>query len=137
LLRGLRAVTQRTYRESLMSLARLYQQHPEAIRHFTELKDQLLGKTSTSESVEVIDLDLHEGINIYTHVWFGSIAFSDQQKDKKNKTALLLRDEFGRPELIVVVYLRYGGYGKEAAPLAAQIVKKWREIKQKYAKSSK
>lgn len=128
LLRGLRASTQRTYQENLTSLSHLYRQHPEAIRHFTELKSQLYGKTSTSESVERIDLDLNEGTNIYTHVWFGSIVFPDKQKDKK-QAAFLLKDELGQPELIVVVYLRYGGYGKEAAPLAAQIVKKWREIK--------
>lgn len=131
LLRGLQAVTSRTHQESLSSLSHLYRQHPEAIRQFAELKDQLLGKTSTSESVENIDLDLLEGTNIYTHVWFGSIAFKDKQT-KKNTTALLLKDEFGKPELIVVVYLRYGGYGKEAAPLAAQMVKKWREINKKY-----
>ena len=133
LLRGLKAATQRTHQESLASLIRLYRQYPEAIRHFTELKDQLFGKTSTSESVENIDLDLREGTNIYTHVWFGSIAFHGRQTDK-NKAVLLFKDEFGQPELIVVVYLRYGGYGKEAAPLAAQIVKKWREIKQKHSK---
>lgn len=132
LLKGLRAATERSHQENLTSLARLYQQYPEAIRQFTELKDQLLGKTSTSESVENIDLDLEEGTNIYTHVWFGSICF--QNKDK-NKAVMLFKDEFGQPELIVVVYLRYGGYGKEAAPLAAQLVKKWREIKQKYEKS--
>lgn len=133
LLRGLKAVTQRTHQENLVTLARLYKQYPEAIRCFTELKDQLLGKTSTSESVENIDLDLRDGTNIYTHVWFGSIAF--EGKNDKNKAVLLLKDDFGHPELIVVVYLRYGGYGKEAAPLAAQIVKKWREIKQKYEKN--
>lgn len=130
LLKGLRAATQRTHQENLTSLMRLYRQHPEAVRQFTELKDQLLGKTSTSESVENIDLDLHEGTNIYTHVWFGSMTFENIQKDK---AVLLYKDEFGEPELIVVVYLRYGGYGKEAAPLAAQMIKKWREIKQKYA----
>ncbi len=133
LLRGLRAVTHRTHQESLTHLSRLYRQYPEAIRHFTELRDQLFGKTSTSESVENIDLDLQEGTNIYTHVWFGSIAF--QGKPDKNKTVMLFKDEFGQPELIVVVYLRYGGYGKEAAPLAAQMVKKWRELKQKYVKN--
>lgn len=133
LLRGLRAVTQRTHQENLTSLTRLYKQDPEAIRNFTELKNQLLGKTSTSESVENIDLDLQEGTNIYTHVWFGSMVF--ESKRDKNKAILLLKDEFGQAELIVVVYLRYGGYGKEAAPLAAQIVKKWHELKQKYEKN--
>lgn len=130
LLKGLRAVTNRSHQENLTSLVRLYREHPEAIRHFTDLKDQLLGKTSTSESVENMDLDFEEGTNIYTHVWFGSIAFQNEEKEK-SKAILLCRDEFGQPELIVVVYLRYGGYGKEAAPLAAQMVKKWREITQK------
>jgi cell division protein FtsI/penicillin-binding protein 2 len=130
ILKGLRAATLRSHQENLTSLTRLYGQYPEAIRQFTELKSQLLGKTSTAESVENIDLDLQEGTNIYTHVWFGSIAF--QQRDK-NKAVLLFKDEFGVPEIIVVVYLRYGGYGKEAAPIAAQMVNKWREIKKKYA----
>lgn len=135
LLMGLRSATLRTHQESLTSLTKLYQQHPEAIQQFTELKNQLLGKTSTSESVETIDLDLNEGTNLYTHVWFGSIAF---QKDNpgKGSTTFLFKDEFGKPELVVVVYLRYGGYGKEAAPLAAQMVKKWRELKEKYQSGS-
>lgn len=134
LLTGLQMVTRRAHQEGVMSLGRLYKQYPEAIRCFTELKDEVLGKTSTSESVESIDLDLQDGTNIYTHVWFGSIGFEAQSKDKK-RAVLLLKDEFGQPELVVVVYLRYGGYGKEAAPLAAQIVKKWREIKLKHEKN--
>jgi cell division protein FtsI/penicillin-binding protein 2 len=101
------------------------------VRGFIEMKDQMLGKSSTSESVEHIDLDLNEGTNIYTHVWFGSIAFQNHVQDK-NRSAFIIKDEFGKPEVVVVVYLRYGGYGKEAAPLAAQMVKKWRELKQKY-----
>ena len=35
------------------------------------------------------------------------------------------------PELIVVVFLRYADAGKEAAPLAAQMISKWREIQKK------
>lgn len=132
LLKGLRKATERTYQESLGSLTRLYKEHPEAIREFKEMKEQLLGKTSTSESVEQIDLGLNDGINIYTHVWFGSISFN-QDKMVKNKAMFVLKDEFGQPELIVVVYLRYGGYGKEAAPLAAQMIKKWKEINQKHS----
>lgn len=131
LLKGLRAASLKTHQESLTSLSRLYKQYPEAIRQFSELKNQMLGKTSTSESVENIDLDLEEGTNIYTHVWFGGIVFEDKASDK-NKSVFILKDEFGQPELVVVVYLRYGGYGKEAAPMAAQIVKKWRELKSKY-----
>lgn len=132
LLKGLQSVTRRTHQESKANLLKLYRNHPEAMQPFTELKDELLGKTSTSESVENIDLDFYEGTNLYTHVWFGSIAF---QKERQEKAVFIFKDEFGEPEIVVVVYLRYGGYGKEAAPLAAQMVKKWREIKQKYQES--
>lgn len=131
LLKSLRAASQRTHQDSIISLTRLYRQHPEAIKDFTDLKNQIIGKTSTSESVEMIDLDLVEGTNIYTHVWFGGIVFPDKEENKKT---FIFKDEFGQAELIVVVYLRYGGYGKEAAPLASQMVKKWKELKQKYAK---
>lgn len=126
LLKGLRASVDHTHQESLASLRALYHEHPEAIKSFIELKQQLIGKSSTSESVEHIDLDLNEGTNLYTHVWFGSIAFQSEGQDKNT---FIFKDEFGQPELVVVIYLRFGGYGKEAAPLAAQIVKKWREIK--------
>lgn len=118
LLEGLRKVVLYTQSKSLWSLSRLYANYPEAISDYVDLKNQLIGKTSTSESMERIDLDEHEGTNLYTHVWFGGIAFEQDVNAK-----------FENPELIVVVYLRYGSYGKEAAPIAAQIVKKWREIK--------
>jgi cell division protein FtsI/penicillin-binding protein 2 len=127
LLKGLRSAALKSYQESLASLTKLYKQHPEAIKNFTALKGQLFGKTSTSEAVENLDLDLNDGTNIYTHVWFGCISFQNGTDQKKS--VFLFKDEFGQPELVVVVYLRYGGYGKEAAPLAAQIVKRWREIK--------
>lgn len=130
LLKGLKVSTHRTHQDNMTSLTRLYRQYPDAIRDFSELKEDLLGKTSTSECVENIDLDLEEGTSIYTHVWFGSVVFEKQKADR-NKAILLLKDEFGHPEIVVIVYLRYGGYGKEAAPLAAQIAKKWREIKSK------
>lgn len=128
LLKGLYACMQRSYQENLSSLTRLYQQNPEAIQDYTEMRKEMFGKTSTSEVVEMIDLDLNEGTNMYTHVWFGCLSC---QKEFKEKKAMILKDEFGKPELVVVVYLRYGGYGKEAAPLSAQIIKKWREIKRR------
>lgn len=122
LLEGMRRVVLRTQAESLWALAKLYSNHPEAISDYVDLKKQIIGKTSTSESMERIDLDEKEGVNLYTHTWFGGIAFENEVTAK-----------FEKPELVVVVYLRYGGFGKEAAPIASQIVKKWREIKQKRA----
>lgn len=120
LLEGMRRVVLRTQSESLVPLSRLYVDHPEAISDYVDYKNQLIGKTSTSESMERIDFDEEEGTNLYTHLWFGGISF---ERD--------VTPSFENPELVVVVYLRYGGFGKEAAPLAAQVVHKWREIKGK------
>lgn len=129
LLEGMRRVVNRQLNESLMSLSKIYKKQPEAISDYLDLQNQLIGKTSTAEKLETLDCDLQYGTNIYTHVWFGGISFLDDCNDPE---IVVFRDRFGRPELIVVVYLRFGTWGKEAAPLAAQIVKKWREIKAKH-----
>lgn len=129
LLEGMYRVVVSSHASSLASLSRIYHEHPEAISDYIDLKEELLGKTSTAESVEAIDLDLHQGRNMYNHVWFGGIAF---EKAGGNENAFLFKDKFGKPDVVVVVYLRYGGYGKEAGPIAAQAVAKWREIKKRW-----
>jgi cell division protein FtsI/penicillin-binding protein 2 len=88
-------------------------------KHFDpSLVKQIIGKTSTSEVIERMSLDGKNGQMKLKHVWFGGVAYSSH--------------DFSNPELIVIVYLRYGGWGKDAAPLAVQVVKKWREIKAKH-----
>lgn len=111
-------VVKHTQATSLWSLSKLYSNHPEAISDYIDLKNQLIGKTSTSEVVERMDMDEHEGTNLYTHVWFGGISFDGD-----------VPQSYDNPELVIVVYLKYGAFGKEAAPVAAQMVRKWREIK--------
>ncbi|MBA3603769.1 MAG: hypothetical protein H0W50_09055 [Parachlamydiaceae bacterium] len=129
LLEGMHRVVLRSQAESIPALSRLYRPYPEAISDYIDLKDQLLGKTSTAESIERIDLDLKKGLNIYNHVWFGGIAYNQDEK-----AMFVAKDKFGYPEVVVIVYLRYGGFGKEGAPIAAQVVSKWREIKTRMAK---
>jgi len=131
LLEGLQQVSLHLYRNSLPALSKLYQEHPEAMKDFVDLKEQMIGKSSTAEAVENLDLGLQTKENIYNHVWFGSITFSSKSS---NETRFVYRDPFGNPEIVVVIYLKYGSLGKEAAPLAAQIVKKWREIKNRHCK---
>jgi cell division protein FtsI/penicillin-binding protein 2 len=120
LMDGMRRVVVKTLDDKIGNLSRFYHDYPEAISDFIDLRDSFVGKTSTAESAEYIDLDRLHGTNLYTHVWFGGISFLEENPD-----AVMYRS----PELVVVVYLRYGAFGKEAAPLAAQIVKKWRDIK--------
>lgn len=128
LLDGMNRVVKRISQPSLTPLSRMYKNHPEAISDFLEVQDTIVGKSSTAEALEHIGLDLNQSTEMYTHIWFGGISFDS---DSKEEQAFLFRDAYGRPELIVVVYLRFGKFGKEAAPIAAQVIKKWREIKSK------
>ncbi len=130
LIHGMCRVVVRNQRDSINSLSRLYRDASSAIRDYTDLKYEFVGKTSTSESVETIDLDPVHGTNLYTHVWFGGILYDSPIFEEPNQR-FVFKDNKGNPELVVVTYLRYGGYGKEAAPVAAQVAKKWREIKKK------
>ncbi|MFV0340152.1 MAG: penicillin-binding transpeptidase domain-containing protein [Parachlamydiaceae bacterium] len=111
-------VVKYTQAKSIWSLSKLYNNHPDAISDYIDLKNQIIGKTSTSEVVERMDMDEHEGTNLYTHVWFGGISFDGD-----------VPHSYDKPELVIIVYLKYGHFGKEAAPVAAQMVRKWREIK--------
>lgn len=86
------------------------------------LINQIVGKTSTSEVIERMSLDGINGLMKLKHVWFGGISYESE--------------DLSKPELVVVVYLRYGEWGRDAAPLAVEMVKKWRSLKQKYYKAS-
>ncbi|MCC5832910.1 MAG: peptidase [Chlamydiales bacterium] len=79
------------------------------------LVNQIIGKTSTAEVMERYSLDGTSGRLKSKDIWFGAISYEDS--------------DYTKPELIVIVYLRQGEFGKDAAPLAAKIVQKWREIK--------
>lgn len=114
---GMRRVVAKDHSDAFLSLSRIYQEYPEALNVYRESKDTLLGKTSTSEYIETMHLDIDDGSPLVNHIWFGGIGYNEKKQ----------------PDIVVVVYLKYGGYGKTAAPLAAQIVKKWREIKKQHA----
>ncbi len=87
-------------------------QNPEVKKSFDLLQNQVIGKTSTSELMQKTSIEPTASAERYKDVWFGAISF-----DEKN------------PELVVVVYLRFANYGKEAAPFAIQLIDKYRRLK--------
>ncbi len=91
--------------------------HPEYMDDYKHLENQFVGKTSTAEIMDKTDILPSSKAEKYKHIWFGGISFAPSKK------------KWDSPELVVVVYLRYADGGKEAAPLAAQIVTKYRKIK--------
>jgi cell division protein FtsI/penicillin-binding protein 2 len=90
------------------------------LREYTSLAPSLVGKSSSAEKREQVGLADPE---LYKHVWFTALSFDQELRPYV----------FGRPDLVVVVYLRYGDFGKEAAPLAAALINKWRDIQKTHS----
>lgn len=89
-----------------------------AIRHRKEMvaslhamQHNMIGKSSTAESFERLGINIGQKPFLYNHTWFGSVFF-----------------EKASPNLVVLIFLRYGTFGKEAAPIAASVAAKWKEI---------
>ncbi len=89
--------------------------NPLLMRDYLALQHQMIGKTGTAELVCNLSMNPSSPPQVYKYIWFAGASFTDKRHLS--------------PELIVVVFLRFGDAGKEAAPLAAQMIHKWREIK--------
>jgi len=105
------------------SMIRYLLSHPEISKKYVQISKEMIGKTSTAEAFFKPTLDRESKGSICNHIWFGVISFEPSG------------EEFSKPELAVVVFLPYGDYGKEAAPLAVLIIDKWRELKKRYSSS--
>lgn len=91
---------------------------------YSSLIREVVGKTGTAEIVHRPTLDREGRGVICNHIWFGAISFPDEESCIS----------YTNPELLVIVFLRYGDYGKEAAPLAMQIIDKWRNLQKEHVK---
>lgn len=80
-------------------------------------KSSFFGKTSTAEFLYNPYMTPSSTPSIYNHVWFGAISFPPETADWET------------PEVVVMVFLRFSKAGRDAAPLAYQMVEKYRELK--------
>lgn len=71
-----------------------------------------IGKTSTAEVIERYGLDVTSRALKSKEIWFGSVIY----------------DEKDQPEIVVVIFLRDGEFGRHAVPLALKMGEKWHEI---------
>ncbi|HSW86778.1 MAG TPA: penicillin-binding transpeptidase domain-containing protein [Rhabdochlamydiaceae bacterium] len=112
-------------------IIRTLQENPEGIKDFIDLHNQIIGKTGTAQILYKGTIDSESAAEMKNHVWFAGISYSSP-KEKQFQS-----NTWSDPELVVIVYLRYGFKGgKEPAPSVAQMVKKWREICSKHGSSS-
>jgi cell division protein FtsI/penicillin-binding protein 2 len=126
LARGMKAVGERIAADKRLR-GRL-KKSPELLQALDEELPHMLGKSSTAQSFERLGPNLGQKPAMYDHTWFGGVFL----KDKFQPNAHV----FEKPELTVVVFLRYGSGGKEAAPLAAAVAREWRRIQKKHASIS-
>lgn len=105
---------------------------PTLLRSYLTMKPYMIGKSSTAEFRVKHHLNRDQPPIICQDIWFGGACY----KEPLTKHPFVRKTRWDKPELVVIVYLRYGDYGKEAAPLAAQVMQKWREIVKKEGKSS-
>jgi cell division protein FtsI/penicillin-binding protein 2 len=91
------------------------------MRDYLALQHQMIGKTGTAEILFHPYAYPSSLPQMYKHIWFGALCFP--------ATSLLWEN----PELVVVVFLRFGSSGKEAAPLAAAMLRQWRAIQARHA----
>lgn len=92
-------------------------EHPKWTFDYKAIQSQFIGKTSTAEFIYRPFLDRETAPLMCKDIWFGALSFKEGDDYR-----------IDMPDLSVVVYLKFGDYGKEAAPLAALMIKKWREI---------
>lgn len=103
------------------SIIQYLKNNPSVHKTYIDIQKQLFGKTGTAEILYKQWIDSESKAKIHNHIWFGGLVFPEGSN--------CLEDE---AEIAVAVYLRFSvAGGKEAAPIAAQIAAKWREIKKK------
>lgn len=104
-------------------LIRSLRASPSLLKKFFELKHQMIGKSGTAEILFNPNINPSSKAQMYKHTWFGAISFTPESVGKLN---------YHQPELVIVVFSRYGEAGKDGAPIAARLVHKWREIQEKH-----
>lgn len=85
---------------------------------YRRLSPYMIGKTGTAEIFYKSTIDAHSRADLEKHVWFGAIGYEDES--------------LTTPELVIIVYSRFGAAGRQGAPIAARILERWREIKARH-----
>lgn len=105
------------------SAIRLLRAYPALSSEYLTLQHQMIGKTGTAQILFNPNANPSSLAQMVKHTWFAGLSFSPEYSGKAR---------YDHPELVVVVFSRFGDAGKEGAPIAAQLVKKWREIKKQH-----
>jgi cell division protein FtsI/penicillin-binding protein 2 len=123
ILEGMLSSIQRTLHDP--NIHRLFAHRPSLLKSLSGFEGQVLGKSSTAESYERLGLGIGQKPVMYNHTWFGGIFYPPNTHCRPPFDGV-------QPDLVVVVFLRYGSFGKDAAPLAASVAETWRAIRKRH-----
>ena len=115
---GMRKVVAGTRGSARPSIMRNFTDNPSALRDYTDIHQNLIAKTGTAQVRYKQTVSKAASAVMRDHVWFASIAYPQSHP----------LETYDDPELVVVVFLRFRQSGREGGTIAAQVVKKWREI---------
>ncbi|NGX46820.1 MAG: Penicillin-binding protein 2 [Chlamydiae bacterium] len=115
IINGMHKVTNGEKGSARQALMRAPFHDKQALKDFRKLAPQICGKTGTAEIMYKQTIDAETPAELEKHVWFASIGFEDESLET--------------PELVVIVYSRFGSAGRQGAPIAAHMIEKWREIR--------
>lgn len=120
LFEGMRKVVLGARGTARPAVMRALYDHPSSLHDYLEIHRDIVGKTGTAQALYKHSISSAATPIMEHYISFTAIAYPKQ-------SALLLPTE-KEPELVVVVSLRYRQAGLEGGPIAAQVIKKWREI---------
>ncbi len=106
------------------SVMRALYDHPSSLRDYLEIHRDIICKTGTAQVLFKHSVSSAAAPVMEHYISFTAIAYP--------KNSLLLPPTEKEPELVVVVFLLYRQAGLEGGPIAAQVIKKWREIKARH-----
>ncbi|MCF7852419.1 MAG: hypothetical protein K9M07_04160 [Simkaniaceae bacterium] len=89
-------------------------------KQYSQTIKSMIGKTATAEILYKPCLDRAFKPIICKHIWTSAVSFRPDPATQK--------PNYDEPELVVIVYLKFGDFGKEAAPLAVKMIQKYREL---------
>lgn len=115
---GMRRSVQGARGISRPAAMRNYMEHPTAIRDYYALHKDLIVKTGTAQVMYKETIDSMSKAVMKSNTCFAAIAYPSPNSEN--------------PELVVIVSIRHGHAGNDGGPIAAEIIKKWRELKEHY-----
>lgn len=115
---GMRRVVTGPRGSARPSIMRNFYDHPHAVRDYLDIHRDMIAKTGTAQIRYKQTVSKAANAVMRDNIWLAAISYHKSE----------LSQTYEDPELVVIVFLRFRQAGREGGTIAAQVIKKWREI---------